>query len=557
MRVDRRLFPIKLHYFLRFMGTGPLTVILSVITRQMGVPDKVVGDIWAVLPFISMVAKTSAGAIADATRGHRAVFLGGLILMVSSLTALYWVPDMPNSPSSSPTNSSNPDILSSTSTLPPFPITSTAHNVFFSSNFSTSPLVSSHPSVTLASDQPPAEVDEGVTATPVPASAPDPKGGDIGRLLSTYEFWVLFLCLLGQYCGHVTVITMQETVCFQLLGEERHKYGQQRVWGTVGIGLSAIISGALVDLYSKWIGRKDYLPAHILTAAFLVADIFLVARLKFPQPERRKGSSDLQALWRPHVVLVLVSTGVVGVVSGVIWTFEFILVIDVATEWDQGFSHQRLLLGLLTGVQCFLAEVPFFILAGRIIQWLGHANALFFSLLGFTLRLILYSFVYNPWCFVPIDILHGVSFAVAYPCFTSYASTVAPKGSEATTQAIFGATFFGSTGVGGLVGGRLFAAVGGRQTFLLMGVGTCVYSILFFLVHWVINRLTRSTDVPEGRLDGCLDGSCVDFGHSAKEENYQRTTARLDLVSPRSSSPRVDRSATTAASRLPAPSPGL
>lgn len=52
---------------------------------------------------------------------------------------------------------------------------------------------------------------------------------------------------------------------------------------------------------------------------------------------------------------------------------------------------------------------------------------------------------------------------------------------------------FPGTGVGGLVGGRLFAAVGGRQTFLLMGVGTCVYSILFFLVHWVINRLTRST----------------------------------------------------------------
>ena len=85
---------------------------------------------------------------------------------------------------------------------------------------------------------------------------------------------------------------------------------------------------------------------------------------------------------------------------------------------------------------------------GRIIQRLGHANALFVSLLGFTLRLVLYSFVSNPWLFLPIDLLHGISFGVAYPCFTSYASRVAPKGAAATTQAIFGATFFGSESAG-------------------------------------------------------------------------------------------------------------
>ena len=84
------------------------------------------------------------------------------------------------------------------------------------------------------------------------------------------------------------------------------------------------------------------------------------------------------------------------------------------------------------------------ILAGRIIERLGHANALFVSLLGFTLRLVLYSVVTNPWVFLPIDLLHGISFGVAYPCFTSYASSVAPKGAAATTQAIFGAMFFGS-----------------------------------------------------------------------------------------------------------------
>lgn len=486
MGIDRRMLPMKIHYFLRFMGTGPLTVILPVITKQMGVPPDVVGVIWTVLPFISLLTKTTAGAVADITRSHRAVFLLGIVFMVTPLTALYWVPDIPSSSSSSPTYN---NLSSNASTQPP----ASASFLTSVSSLSTSPV----------------EVDEGgglfpstedsSDVTPTVTTPTVPQKGRGAELLESYEFWLLFLCLLVQYCGHTTVITMQETVCFQLLGEERHKYGQQRVWGTVGVGLSAIVSGALVDLYSKGIGQKDYLPAHIITAVFLVADLFVVAFLKFPHPERKISSSTLQgALWRPHVILVLVTTGVVGVVSGVLWTFEFLLVVEVA---GKGFVHQKLLLGLLMGVQCFLAEAPFFVLAGRIIQRLGHANALFVSLLGFTLRLILYSVVTNPWLFLPIDLLHGISFGVAYPCFTSYASSVAPLGAAATTQAIFGAMFFGSTGVGGFVGGRLFKAVGGSRTFLFTGAATGVYALVFSLAHLLLARLTRSSLETIGGLD--------------------------------------------------------
>lgn len=477
MGVDRRLLPIKIHYFIRFMGTGPLTVFLPVIAKQMGVPDKVVGDIWAVLAFVSLLTKTAAGTIADITRGHRAVFLLGLVLMCTSLTALYWVPDMP-SPPPSPT-----------------------HNASLSPNTSTLPPVSLFTSVTSFTSSPAGENTEATSdAVPTLTAVPSTQEGGDDWLLRHYEFWVLVLCLLGQYCGHITVITMQETVCFQLLGEARHKYGQQRVWGTIGIGLSAVISGALVDLYSKGLGRRDYLPAHIMTAVFLVADLFLVARLKFPLPERKMSSSALQgALWRPHVLLILVTTGVVGVLSGVVWTFEFLLVMDVAKQWQQPFPHLRLLQGLLTGVQSFLAEVPCLLVAGRIIQRLGHGKTLFVSLLGFTMRLVLYSVVSNPWLFLPIDLLHGISFGLAYPCFTSFASSVAPKGAAATTQAIFGAMFFGSTGVGGLVGGRLFESVGGKKTFLYIGAATGVYSLLFIVMQCVLAQLKSSGETDGGQ----------------------------------------------------------
>lgn len=64
------------------------------------------------------------------------------------------------------------------------------------------------------------------------------------------------------------------------------------------------------------------------------------------------------------------STGMVGMACGLTWTFEFILVEGVAKEWEPEFPHLKLLLGLLMGVQCFLAEVPFFLVAGG---WIWHS----------------------------------------------------------------------------------------------------------------------------------------------------------------------------------------
>lgn len=158
---------------------------------------------------------------------------------------------------------------------------------------------------------------------------------------------------------------------------------------------------------------------------------------------------------------------------------------------------------------------------GRIIHRLGHANALFVSLLGFTLRLILYSFVTNPWVFLPIDILHGISFGVAYPCITSYASSVAPKGAAATTQGIFGAMFFGSTGVGGFVGGQILKVKGLSKTFLLMGAATGVYAIVFSLLHLLLARLTRSSLETLGGLEAEARKAESKKGDKGKEEEAE------------------------------------
>lgn len=59
-----------------------------------------------------------------------------------------------------------------------------------------------------------------------------------------------------------------------LTGPERaSKYGAQRAWGTAGYGLTALIGGALIDLFSRGT-MKDFTPAFIIALAATAVDLY-------------------------------------------------------------------------------------------------------------------------------------------------------------------------------------------------------------------------------------------------------------------------------------------
>lgn len=57
-------------------------------------------------------------------------------------------------------------------------------------------------------------------------------------------------------------------------------YGRQRVWGTIGFGISALLAGYAVDYWSKGEMIKIYTPAFLLVFAFSFIDILCSRKLK-------------------------------------------------------------------------------------------------------------------------------------------------------------------------------------------------------------------------------------------------------------------------------------
>jgi len=58
------------------------------------------------------------------------------------------------------------------------------------------------------------------------------------------------------------------------------KYGHQRVWGTIGFGITALFAGFAIDRWSAGSPTKDYTPAFIIVLIFAVIDLLCCLQLK-------------------------------------------------------------------------------------------------------------------------------------------------------------------------------------------------------------------------------------------------------------------------------------
>lgn len=79
--------------------------------------------------------------------------------------------------------------------------------------------------------------------------------------------------------------------------------------------------------------------------------------------------------------------------------------------------------------------------SGMVIQKLGHTPVMAIALASLALRCSLYYLVVNPWWFLPIELLNGLSYGLFHTVMASYASHIAPPGAQATLQAIVRACF--------------------------------------------------------------------------------------------------------------------
>jgi len=352
------------------------------------------------------------------------------------------------------------------------------------------------------------------------------------NVLRSGNFWMFFILMIIAYSAFNVVASMGDALCFNILEGKHGDYGVQRVFGSFGWGLTTVLAGYLVDIYSKDLnGAKDYTPALFLMAGLLFLDLICAWRMRIiPTAKSADGGTQvLRLLKTPQIIVFVVWCLIVGILTSIIWQWLPWFLWDLAdtlaeTESCNKVDHTTwltLLLSLVMGIQCFAGEVPMFFLSGWVLKKLGHINTMTMVLAAFGLRFLLYSFLTDPWMSLPIEVLNGITFGIFYATMASYAHIIAPPGMEATMQGVVGAAFEGAgVAIGSLVGGAVYKAKGGVFMFRAFGI----FSLACCLLHFVF-QLTLGKSNAANR-----SGATVSDAKTATE--FNRITATEDIEKP-------------------------
>jgi len=153
-----------------------------------------------------------------------------------------------------------------------------------------------------------------------------------------------------------------------------------------------------------------------------------------------------------------------------------------------------------------LSEMPIFYASGAIIKRYGASSLLLASMVVFTIRSVLVSFLQDPWMVLPLQLLHGFTFAGAWTAGVAIAKQNSPPGMETSGQSLFSLAYSGVGGLSGsIVGGQLYNVLGPRTMYRIKGLVFALTAVTYTLtlVDWEALRLKkwgnkRSGHFPQG-----------------------------------------------------------
>ncbi|XP_022902451.2 major facilitator superfamily domain-containing protein 6-A [Onthophagus taurus] len=554
-KINRKMLYMKLHYFFWNAGTAPIVPFLSIYARQLGISSTIVGVMYTVMTIMGMLAKPLFGAIADRYRCQKMIFLTFILVTAAAFLATYHSPsiaverpmhlacdqsyaflDTCNANNTCTVEElllevgengsiqcdincemkpeyyktvcegwkvdkycgeQSGDHLEFSVILPIQHFQHMGSCLYFKIQHAIFDNKQYYPNCVDAAHHISTMCDVKCNEFLLNEILKQPTVEN-NEFYHTYEFWLVFLFMIIGWVGQAIVVSVTDAVCFAMLENQPNKYGVQRSFGALGWGVFSIISGFMIDTSSSGTS-KYYLPVFYLGASLLIVDFIISLNIKYTQKEMTtRIFHDVALLFKNiRIIIFVVFCIFVGMCTGLIWNFFFWLIEDLAKSQGCGYMEWiKTLEGLIMGVQCLLGELPFFFVSGSILKRIGHVHAMTVILCVMGIRFVLYSVISNPWYFLPIELLNGVTYGLFYAAMASYASIVAPPGTETTMQGLFGAVFEGvGVSLGSLLGGQLLEEVGGVWTFRIFGISSLSLCVVHAALQFIMRKSPQDSEV--------------------------------------------------------------
>jgi len=294
--------------------------------------------------------------------------------------------------------------------------------------------------------------------------------------VASFPLALLTYALLMFFYG--ALLPLADTLSLALAKATGKDFGRMRMWGEIGIGISALVSGLLIERVG--IGN---LWALFATSVLLA----LAAGWKLRDAEPDSAPVDLAGIGRllsnPKFLLFLLPVFLVGMPHRANDSLLGLYLSELGgTESQLGMAW----------ILATLSSVPALFLVGKAIRrWNEQAVFLTGSFL-YALRWAVFSLAGDPDALMLAQLMHSLSFPLFFISSVQYLYAMTPPHLRASGQAALAMTLGLGGAIGSAGGGALIEAFGGSVAY---GAGAVVAFAGAAIAAFIWGRMDRRTSL--------------------------------------------------------------
>lgn len=266
-------------------------------------------------------------------------------------------------------------------------------------------------------------------------------------------------------------LPLVESVTFNHLGTQVHRYGRIRVWGSIGFIVSVLGIGHALDFMPM--GALLWMTVVVLVGIIVCA--FILPDAGRPAPQQAVGGM-WDTIVQPRVKALLGACFFMSAAHGALYFFFPIHL--VSHGYDKSMVGWMWTLGVL-------AEIAVFLLMPRLSRRWSMRSLLIVSFIAASVRFVAIGWgIDNLAILVCAQMLHGLTFGAYHAAAIALINQWFEGRLQSRGQALYGSISFGAGGMlGGLLSGLTWDLLGPAWTFTIAS-GFAFMGLLWLLHGW-------------------------------------------------------------------------
>ncbi len=265
--------------------------------------------------------------------------------------------------------------------------------------------------------------------------------------------WLLLSIICYTFFWHA-VLPQFEVITLAYLDKQYQRYGQIRLWGSIGFIAAVLGLGLLFDFVSI-----DHLPLCILIFLILIWLSSLGLRNKTYIHSGENSTGFMELVRHPFMLCFLASSFLLQFSHGPYYTFYTLYLVKM-----HGYSNS--LAGILWSLGV-VAEIVIFLLAPILFRHFSLPALMLWSLFLTAVRWLLIGFLAtNLPLLILAQIFHAFSFGIAHAIAIDWVRQHF-QGHQGQGQALYSSLSFGAGGAAGALAGGLVWDVSTEYAFLM------------------------------------------------------------------------------------------